>query len=713
MANKKVGLSVELKALDKITQPIRLINKRLERSLRPLKQFRRGVSAIGRQTGFSRLTKSVKRTSLAVKSLNRATGKVARRMAIVSAAGIGLAGSIGFVGTAIAKTGIQFEKAELKFETFFGADIGGKLLGNLRKLGRETTFTTSQFIRMSDTLVSLNSELKPTELLELTKTLGDIAALTGANTEQLAVSVGQSSSRLAIETRDLKELATRGVPVFKLLAKEIRDATGKTMDPGQIQKLVELRKISGSFLVKALRNSTKEGGKFFRGLEIFAETTSGKISQFLGFIDEISIRLFGTRREAGLLKPFITDVFVRLREVAESIANALEKNKKGVKKWGEALASLVPTSAQVQKFLKEFPNNLRKVKKELQPLIGMVRAVTSRFGVARTVIGAFALIIGAPMITAVATLSTSLISLGFSVASIALKIPAALQALSLLRVKILIDVVPAIAKFAAVIKTLGLSLLTTIGPILAVVAAVVTLIAVGVQIGRNWDKLTMKWNTMSDAGKNFVRVIAMIFAPITLAITGIVLLWKAGEALVNNWRKVGAFFSGFWKGFKDMVKSTVDFMGPIGKALVLPFLPLINVLSFISKKITEVLKKFEVIKKVKSFLGSIGKGAGEAFDLAKTGLGFGDDDKKPKVKIINVPRIKTPKPLNIERPERTTAFENKIVSQLETGRQNVNVQTNSRVIVDFNGLPEGARVSAESDRNSEIELNLGNLRLGF
>lgn len=456
MAKKKVGLSVELAAIDKITQPVRLINKQITRSLRPLRQFRQGVTAISRESGFAKVARNAKKARLAIGGVSTAIGKVARRGATIAAAG-GIGGF--FLAKQFVDSAAKFETTRVAFETMFrSVDKGREALRKLNKFSLVTPFEPTEVFKAGQIMKGFLTDITGENLVKTLTNVGDVAAITNQPLSEMVQIFGQVQAAGKLTGERLNQLQERSVPIVDALAQVL----GKPKEA--IRELVSQSKVSAAAVARAFQVMTAEGGIFANGMDKLSRTTAGKISTMIGFFDEIK-RVIGQE-----FKPVTDKVIGGMIALLKEGIKWVKANQDRIRSWVDELRKSLPTIRQVKNFLKDLARQSRQLWEDLKPVRDIVTALIDRFGAVKVVTAAFALAIGAPMITAIATMITSMLSLTFSIGGLILKIPAALTALSLLRIKIMSGMVPALAKFIFMLKGVGAAWLVALGPIALVVA---------------------------------------------------------------------------------------------------------------------------------------------------------------------------------------------------------------------------------------------------
>ena len=250
--------------------------------------------------GFRGVMSSIGRVRSSMGSLvGFATGPLG-----VALAGLGAgAGVAGMVSVAA-----SLETTEAQFKTLLGsADAAKQKMQELQKFSASTPF---QFDSLADSAKKLLSfGTSNDQVIPTLKVLGDVAAATGNNVNELAGIYGKVQSRGALMTESLDQFNERGIPVGKKLA-EMFGVTG-----AEIRQMASDGDISFSDLQSALTSMTSKGGVAFKGMAEQAGTLSGVWSTFkdnitilMGDIGEAIVEGFDLKEATESLTGFVQRV---------------------------------------------------------------------------------------------------------------------------------------------------------------------------------------------------------------------------------------------------------------------------------------------------------------------------------------------------------------------------------------------------------------------
>ncbi|MEZ0610107.1 tape measure protein [Fibrella sp. WM1] len=146
-----------------------------------------------------------------------------------------------------------------------------QLMIELTKLAVSTPFQVEDLMTVTGRLKAMG--VATAELIPTVKMLGDIAAVAG--TEKLplvAKAYTDIMSKGRLFKAETNQMVENNVPLYDLLAVSM----GKTRD--QVVKMAEAHEISFAHVKKALQDATSEGGRYYRMMEMQAETMAGQVS---------------------------------------------------------------------------------------------------------------------------------------------------------------------------------------------------------------------------------------------------------------------------------------------------------------------------------------------------------------------------------------------------------------------------------------------------
>lgn len=495
MANR---FSVEtiMKAVDRITAPV-------SRMQTAVLKFSRAA-----ERGIRRVNKILGATVSGMASV----GKSALKLGAIGIGG--LAASVGLLVREFSKV----EDAQAAFTPLLGgAERARQAVEAINETAASTPF---QF----ETLASSVNQLLPVmngDIENTIKTLRMLGDTAGGNAQKLdSITRGYTKAMLKgkVDMESLNMIAEAGVPIFQDLAEVMGMKTGE-----KFFKTISAGKVTTDQLTKAFEKLTGEGGKFFNGMEIASQTTTGLWSTLKDNISLTAAEL------GGVLAPIVKDLIRQATVVAQRIREWVKNNR-------ELIAS------RVTQFVE-------KAKKVIGALIDQIQGLNSQYSLFDRLI---------EVVNGLADAFGFLREHGATI----MKIVASIIALSL------------VFKTLTAIITV-FNLVMAANPIGLVVLGIAALIAVLSAVVIWWDEVT-KVIRESGAAFDILLIAATALAgPIGWLTTAAVLIFKYWEPIkdffVNLWGFIGHVFDvGVYKimniveRVKNAAASIVDTIASIG-----------------------------------------------------------------------------------------------------------------------------------------------------
>lgn len=200
----------------------------------------------------------------------------------------------------------QLEQSERALTTLTGsAEDASKIMEQIKKDAMKTPFDVRGLTKAEQLLISTG--ISAEESRDVILALGDAVASTGGGNDELsrmAVNLQQIKNVGKASALDIKQFAYAGIDIYGLLA----EYTGKTRE-----EVAELD-VTYEDLSNALKNASKEGGKYFGAMEQQSQTTAGKISNLKDTFNEFA---------GDLTKEFVPVV----KDIIDGLNNWLQKFK--------------------------------------------------------------------------------------------------------------------------------------------------------------------------------------------------------------------------------------------------------------------------------------------------------------------------------------------------------------------------------------------------
>jgi len=388
---------------------------------------------------------------------------------IASAAALGL-------GAVFLKTAGDMEQTEIAFTTILGsAEKAKALLGDIAKFAAATPFEQTELIGYAKSMLGVG--FAASDIIPTMETLGNIAA--GIGKEKLpnivlAFNKMKAKGRASLE--ELWPIVEAGVPILDQLAK---DMGVKNKDA--VIALATAGKLSFEQVNKSMKEVEKNN---FAGLMI------KQSKSFLGVISNVVDVLTMFAVQTG------KEMLPKAKELALAFLEWFDANKA----W---------LSLNIAKAFEGLFDAVSNVFTALSALVGLFGEASSDGDTVKYVVE------------------------GLTYASfIYLAVLGAMK----------------LATIGATIATIAYSI-----PLWAAQAAIWAITAAEIAgAAATWLMTAATWA--------FGIAMAVATWPITLIILAIAALIAIGVLLYNNWDKIGEFFSGLWTGIKDSFASAIDWI---------------------------------------------------------------------------------------------------------------------------------------------------------
>lgn len=173
-------------------------------------------------------------------------------------------------GLALRSAG-NLEQLEIRFSSLVGsAEEAAKVMERLKRFAATTPFELNDVADAAAGLLAAGFAAESLE--ENLKILGDIAAGSGGNLGDMVPLFTEIRIKGKAFTQDLRQFATRGIPIIKVLAEQMGVSEKK------IFKMAEQGKITFPLIEKALRSMTEEGGLFANQMDKQSRSLFGLFS---------------------------------------------------------------------------------------------------------------------------------------------------------------------------------------------------------------------------------------------------------------------------------------------------------------------------------------------------------------------------------------------------------------------------------------------------
>ncbi|HOS35970.1 MAG TPA: tape measure protein [Treponemataceae bacterium] len=190
----------------------------------------------------------------------------------------------------------------------------------------------------------LNVGVAAEDLKSTLQMLGDAAGGSQEKLNRIMMNYTQILSVGKASTMDIRQFAQANLPIYA----ELEKVTGKSGEA--LQNMITNGQITGEVISKAFKSMTSEGGKFYQGMGLAADTYQGKLMTMQDSVENLAAK-FG---ELWLLD-FKKNALDAITAVADAAANALDHITFG-KKANDAVFS-DPDNASLEAW--EYAANLQ------------------------------------------------------------------------------------------------------------------------------------------------------------------------------------------------------------------------------------------------------------------------------------------------------------------------------------------------------------------
>lgn len=224
-------------------------------------QFNAAISSIERQ--LAGLTKTAERESSAIDGLVRKTSTAIAGYATFIT-------STNFIGDIVRVRG-EFQQLEVAFGTMLGSkEKADKLMQQVADFAATTPFELQDVAKATKQLLAFG--ISSDNVIGTLRSLGDVSAGIGAPLGEIAYLFGTIKTQGVALTQDIRQFASRGIPIYEELAKVL----GVNVE--QVNDFISAGKVGFPQIQQVFENLTAEGSKFGGLMEAQSKTLTGQIS---------------------------------------------------------------------------------------------------------------------------------------------------------------------------------------------------------------------------------------------------------------------------------------------------------------------------------------------------------------------------------------------------------------------------------------------------
>lgn len=197
------------------------------------------------------------------------------------------------------KLASEAETVSVAFRTLVGdADLAAETLDKINKMADATPFDPDQLVQAARNLIAFGEAAGT--IPETLRRLGDVAAGTGTDINELAQSYGKARIAGTLFGEDINEMTGRGIPIIQ----EFAAILGVSVS--QVKELASQGQISFSHLEEAFKRLSEPGGKFAGMMDELSRTMEGKLGNLTAAFENV-LQGLGDGLNEGL-KPFVDGI---------------------------------------------------------------------------------------------------------------------------------------------------------------------------------------------------------------------------------------------------------------------------------------------------------------------------------------------------------------------------------------------------------------------
>ena len=208
-------------------------------------QFNAAIASIEKQ--LAGLTQTAQKEASIIDNLVRkTTTAIAGYAAFI--------GSTNFVGDIVRVRG-EFQQLEVAFRTMLGSKAkADELLAQVTEFAATTPFELQDVAKATKQLLAFG--ISSDKVVETLRSLGDVSAGISAPLGDIAYLFGTIKTQGVALTQDIRQFASRGIPIYEELAKILGVSTE------EVNSFISAGKIGFPEIEQVFKNLTAEGSKF-------------------------------------------------------------------------------------------------------------------------------------------------------------------------------------------------------------------------------------------------------------------------------------------------------------------------------------------------------------------------------------------------------------------------------------------------------------------
>jgi len=165
----------------------------------------------------------------------------------------------------------QLEQYQAGLTTLLGSsEKAVETMTYLKKMAAKTPFETADLIKGTQTMLAFGMSIDETKTA--LNMIGDVAMGNKDKFNSLTLAFAQVQATGRLMGQDMLQMVNQGFNPLQIMAEK----TGRSM--ADLKQDMEDGLISAEMVTEAFKIATSEGGRFYKGMSIQAETLSGKLS---------------------------------------------------------------------------------------------------------------------------------------------------------------------------------------------------------------------------------------------------------------------------------------------------------------------------------------------------------------------------------------------------------------------------------------------------
>lgn len=245
---------------------------------------------------------------------------------------VGVAGATHAIGKFITEAQ-KMEDARASFTALLGgAQQAADMVRKLYELGAKTPFEFQDLADASRVMIGFGAATEK-DIIQKLQMIGDIAQGNAEKLGGITLAFSQIEAAGKASMQDVNQLINNGVPILGQLAKQWHMTTGAA------REAVSKGKATSAEINKAFQSMTKEGGMFYKGMEIASQTLSGRLSTLK---DNVNMAFAGIGEAAlPVIKEFVDKVISAAGKVQEWVTANKELIQAKVAEWADRIKNVI------------------------------------------------------------------------------------------------------------------------------------------------------------------------------------------------------------------------------------------------------------------------------------------------------------------------------------------------------------------------------------